>query len=533
MQLKGVAANNPGEWGNNLRIDVDYNTTDPTALFNFTVSEVETRNGRPTVLQSETFRNLTMTAGVSNSAIDVVNEGSRLVQLSRESSWTLTRPAQTGTFGSSLAAVPALSNGDQFDVNFPGGSQQVTLSISTPPPDLRAVRALVEAAIRAANPINPNPLLAGATVQLIGDRLRVIGGGRAGSGFNPEDILSFSGAPATSLGLEGAGVVANVQQYSVGTGATGAQSNPVPGTDGNLPGASDLRGVRDPAKTGLYALEDVDLFNILCLPRAADLLDTQMAAVISEATTYCEERRAFLIIDIPSRIDTVQEAKDWLDQNATLRHRNTALYFPRPRIADPLNEYRLRSVGASGTIAGLYARTDAQRGVWKAPAGIEATLVNVKELDYKLTDPENGTLNPLGINCLRTLPVYGNICWGARTLVGADQLASEWKYIPIRRLTLFLEESLYRGTKWVVFEPNDEPLWAKIRLNLGAFMTGLFRQGAFQGSTPDQAFYVKCDSETTTQADRNLGIVNIEVGFAPLKPAEFVIIKIQQMPGEL
>ncbi|MGD2011668.1 MAG: phage tail sheath C-terminal domain-containing protein, partial [Desulfobacterales bacterium] len=194
---------------------------------------------------------------------------------------------------------------------------------------------------------------------------------------------------------------------------------------------------------------------------------------------------------------------------------------------------RLRSVGASGTIAGLYARTDATRGVWKAPAGIEAALRNVPDLDYRLTDPENGQLNPLGFNCLRTFDVIGNVCWGARTLVGADQLASEWKYVPVRRIALFIEESLFRGTQWVVFEPNDEPLWAQIRLNVGAFMQNLFRQGAFQGTTPRQAYLVKCDAETTTQNDINLGVVNILVGFAPLKPAEFVIIRIQQLAGQV
>ena len=158
----------------------------------------------------------------------------------------------------------------------------------------------------------------------------------------------------------------------------------------------------------------------------------------------------------------------------------------------------------------------------------------MQDLAYPLTDLQNGALNPLGVNCLRTFPIYGLVCWGARTLDGADQLASEWKYIPIRRLALFIEESpLSAARKWVVFEPNDEPLWAQIRLNVGAFMNGLFRQGAFQGSTPQEAFYVKCDGETTTQADRNLGIVNIEVGFAPLKPAEFVVITIQQIAGDL
>jgi phage tail sheath protein FI len=175
------------------------------------------------------------------------------------------------------------------------------------------------------------------------------------------------------------------------------------------------------------------------------------------------------------------------------------------------------------------ARTDAARGVWKAPAGIDATLAGVSDLSVNLTNDENGELNPLGINCFRTFPVIGRVVWGARTLRGADLLADEYKYVPVRRLALFLEESLYRGTQWVVFEPNDEPLWAQIRLNIGAFLQGLFRQGAFQGNTPQKAYFVKCDAETTTPNDQNLGRVNILVGFAPLRPAEFVILQIQQM----
>src|SRR4029453_4955175 len=179
----------------------------------------------------------------------------------------------------------------------------------------------------------------------------------------------------------------------------------------------------------------------------------------------------------------------------------------------------------SGGVGGIYARTDTDRGVWKAPANV--TIVGAPALSVPLTDGEIGQLNPLGVNCLRTLPARGRVVWGSRTLQGNDRLASEWKYIPVRRTALFIEESLYRGTQWVVFEPNDEPLWAQIRLNVGAFMQNLFRQGAFQGKTPPEAYLVKCDKETTTQNDINLGIVNILVGFAPLKPAEFVIIKIQ------
>jgi phage tail sheath protein FI len=181
----------------------------------------------------------------------------------------------------------------------------------------------------------------------------------------------------------------------------------------------------------------------------------------------------------------------------------------------------------------LYARTDATRGVFKAPAGTDASLSGVQQLEYSLTDGENGRLNPVAINALRAFPIYGPICWGARTLAGADQLADDYKYIPVRRFALFLEESLFRGTQWVVFEPNDEPLWAQIRLNIGAFLQDQFRQGAFQGTTPQQAYFVKVDSETTTQTDINNGVVNIVVGFAPLKPAEFVIIQIQQIAGQV
>jgi uncharacterized protein len=156
----------------------------------------------------------------------------------------------------------------------------------------------------------------------------------------------------------------------------------------------------------------------------------------------------------------------------------------------------------------------------------------VVSLAYTMTDAENGVLNPVAINCLRSLPIYGNVCWGARTLDGADQLASDWKYVPVRRLALYIESSLYQGTQWVVFEPNDEPLWSQIRLNVGTFMQNLFQQGAFQGSTPRSAYFVKCDSDTTTQADIDLGVVNILVGFAPLKPAEFVILQIQQIANQ-
>jgi phage tail sheath protein FI len=178
------------------------------------------------------------------------------------------------------------------------------------------------------------------------------------------------------------------------------------------------------------------------------------------------------------------------------------------------------------------SRIDAERGVWKAPAGLEAGLVDAPALTRVLNDRENGLLNPHAINVIRPRPASGRVIWGARTLDGDDREASQWKYIPVRRTALFIEESLYRGTQWAVFEPNDEPLWGSLRLNIVAFMHRLFRQGAFQGSKPNDAYSVAVDATTTTQADIDLGIVNIVVGFAPLKPAEFVIIQIRQLAGQ-
>ena len=292
-------------------------------------------------------------------------------------------------------------------------------------------------------------------------------------------------------------------------------------------------------KTGLYALDKADLFNLLCIPPDKRDDDT-LPAVYQTSMAYCKERRAMLIVDSPAawsknKDTAAADAKKGLPDLGLSGEaaRNAALYFPRVLEADPLRDGQIDTFVPCGIIASVMARTDTARGVWKAPAGLDAAISGIQGLNVTINDAENGMLNPLGINCMRVFPINGRVIWGARTLRGADQLADEYKYIPVRRTALFIEESLYRGTQWVVFEPNDEPLWAQIRLNIGAFMQNLFRQGAFQGTTPRDAYFVKCDKETTTQNDINLGIVNIVVGFAPLKPAEFVIIKLQQMAGQI
>ncbi|MBD0255142.1 MAG: phage tail sheath family protein, partial [Cytophagales bacterium] len=296
-------------------------------------------------------------------------------------------------------------------------------------------------------------------------------------------------------------------------------------------------GDGNPLAAGDYDLaypileREVDLINLMVLPKNA--AGVAVKDLYGNASAFCQKKRAFLLMDPLEAWTTVQEATHNTTGVNSLRtglvKDYSAVFFPRLTV----NEAgRAIQVGPSGAVAGLMARIDASRGVWKAPAGTEADLRGITGLEYRFSDDENGVLNPRGINTIRIFP-NGIVNWGARTMDGDDDFASEWKYIPVRRTALFIEESLYRGLKWVVFEPNDEPLWSQIRLNVGAFMHDLFRQGAFQGKTKQEAYFVKCDAETTTQNDINLGRVNVWVGFAPLKPAEFVILYLQQMTGQV
>jgi phage tail sheath protein FI len=444
------------------------------------------------------------------------------------------RPVQTGSVGAG-GTSGATSGSVDVTVNKAGTTVKgpIQLDLWGPPPIDRPAPSTVAELVSLLNAAflsvgRTEPLLLGARAMLVAGQVRVVPGGT-----DPDLGFTFSGTMAGTLNLNA--LVRNVGAYAPGSGATfAAQTVNVPanvGNNGTPPTAAELSG--DPTlKTGLFALEDVDLFNLMVIPEAS--VGAGMGTVVTDAIAYCQRRRAFLILDVPENQDNLTKVSVWAQSPAAgaMRSRNSALFFPRVRIPDPRTGLT-STFGVAGALAGVFARTDAERGVWKAPAGIGATIAGATGLSYKLTDMENGVLNPLAINCLRIFPVYGTVNWGARTGRGADALADQYKYIPIRRLALFMEESLYRGTQWVVFEPNDEPLWAQIRLNLAAFMHGLFAQGAFQGKTPRDAYFVKCDGETTTQNDRDLGRVNIVVGFAPLKPAEFVIITIQQIAGNI
>ena len=286
------------------------------------------------------------------------------------------------------------------------------------------------------------------------------------------------------------------------------------------------------------SLDKVEIFNLLMVPGVAD------NEVLSAALSFAERKRAFAIVDPPPQApaDGVQDAAARRDPVLDVRlaggyvlptSQNGALYFPYLVSTDPVTGNNT-AMPPSGFVAGIYAQTDADRGVWKAPAGLATVVKNTAGpvATGVMNDPQQGVLNLDSIDCLRTFAGVGTVVWGARTLVASNTAFQQSMYVPVRRMTLFIEQTLLANLRWVVFEPNDEPLWTAIRASIEAFMLSLFRQGALQGSTPSDAFQVKCDSSTTTAADQQIGIVNIVVAFAPLKPAEFVIIKIAQLAGQ-
>jgi uncharacterized protein len=297
------------------------------------------------------------------------------------------------------------------------------------------------------------------------------------------------------------------------------------GNDGSKPGPAEYNAA--------YAIIDsqVDIFNLLVLPKSAADTANDRAALWGPASAFCVQRLAFLLMDLSSDVNTVDAAVTAVKQSRIgIAKDHAATYWPRLSV-NP--DGTPRNIDPSGTIAGIMARIDGTRGVWKAPAGLEADLRGILGVTTKMSDAENGRLNPEALNAIRVFP-NGIVSWGARTMDGFDNSGDDdFKYIPVRRFELFIEESLIDGLRFAVFEPNAEPLWSTIRLSVNAFMNNLFRQGAFAGTTTLNSFFVKVDSETTTPTDVNLGIVNVLVGFAPLKPAEFVVITIQQQAGQV
>jgi uncharacterized protein len=574
-----VSASNPGNWGNNIAIAIS-NVSSVANTFNL---QVFLLGANGTLGLVESYTNLSVSSTSSQFAPTIVNSQSNYIAITTTTPPTsLTLPTTTayytiagtvsgGTFAAgavtqantgatatfvglvgtpSAMLIKGLSGGAADASDNWTGSGATFAPSSTPVQSM----ALIPGTVTSSTTFDP----AGEPVTQTQP-----GGSTTSSAY----LIAASPAAATGIATSGFLLVAGLtgaaaNSFSTWVGATSnavftPSASPAPTsaiplalaasqlgvTDTPLQPAGDpifrqqLLGPTSPTApmTGYQLLANVlPMFNLLCVPGQVN------AGTIGQLQDFCATHRAFLIVDSPSLqnvsatdINKIANAggpvdENWLALTSGQYTSNAAYYFPWVSALDPLSG-QFALFPPSGFVAGNYAFTDSTRGVWKSPAGIDADLNTSTGLQYVMTDQQNGQLNPIAVNCLRQFPTFGNVIWGARTMAGADALGSQWKYLSIRRLALYIESSLYQGTQWAVFEPNAEPLWGQVRLSIGTFMQGLFLQGAFAGSTPQTAYFVKCDADNNPDSSVAIGILNITVGFAPLYPAEFVVIQIQQM----
>lgn len=532
------SAKNKGAWGNYLYLQIEDGATDRGNTFKVTIRKQEEVDLVPSdflnVAPLETHDNLSMDPESPNYVVTVLSQNSRLINAQVD---VLNVSLQRGFHrGGNAPTMPAGSNLN-FQINLDGdGYQQVAIPAALA--NMAAVAAAIQAAVIALTPLRAST----SPTAFTGFTCAVVNGGTPTehllltSGTTSEDSsvkvqnASLNNA-AVSLRLgEGNGGYsenglarrrpANADAIQVGDAAVAA---PVLAVSAGTDGVAAL--TEQSYSAGFTLLNNKTDFSLLAVPGIGT------TTMVDEGMAYCQNRTlqdVFYIGEMDQDDDTPSEAESF--RNAlTTPNSYGAVYFPWIMALDPtgVSSEPVR-IPPSGYIAGLFARTDGKRGVWKAPAGTEATINGAVGLTINLTDTEQGNLNRINVNCLRRFAASGIVSWGART-ISSDP---EYKYVPVRRMAIMLRVSIYNGIQWAVFEPNDEGLWSQLRLNVTSFMMTLFRQGAFQGSTPSQAFFVKCDGETTTQADIDLGIVNVLIGFAPLKPAEFVVVKISQKAGQ-
>jgi uncharacterized protein len=538
-----ISARSAGVWGNELAIVISDGTNNSGNEFNLYVYN----QGELTPLES--FENLSMVSGVSN-FVETVTSSSNYIRVTVNASNT---NVEAGTSRGSAAPLSLEGtgrtrmriniNGDgyqEIDVqNGVGGGDGQVANLGSAANIADAIQFVVRQLTRLRDSTDPNAFNNFTCAEDGGVLLLTSGVTGLASSVNvsPSSNRSQDATGLLNLGPLNGGI------ETIGAAVTRPRNNPA-GTppdnyylvgDNAAPTArvasvqagSDGDPITNdqPYIDAFTTLDDKEDVSLLAVPGIGS------PVVVGAGMDYCNNRPlsdCFFIGDMAVDDDTVEEAQVFRDA-ITTKNSYGAVYTPWVQTLDPtgrLSEPIL--VPPSGFVAGLYARTDARVGVWKAPAGTSVSLGGSVGLAVNFTDVQQGNLNPINVNVVRQFASSGIVLWGARTITSDP----EWTYIPVRRTAILLRVSIYRGIQWAVFEPNDEGLRSQLRLNISAFMMTLFRQGAFQGSTPSEAFFVKCDNETTTQADIDLGIVNVLVGFAPLKPAEFVVVKISQKAGQ-
>jgi len=552
--LLPLASQNPGTWGANVFVTVDYmtnklNTFNLTATLYSTTSNSNSNSTSYSLVQTQSVPGVTLDITQPNSIIEVMQSASNQF--------------------AQLLAIPTLAATPATVVPFASG----TMLTFVPPPS--PVSGVTFSILVQAPPVNSKTPLAIAvplsmtfTIATVSDLVAGIQSALSNTAGFPGVPTSLASATVRSClspfpSATGGPQAPLVQIWSADPGLAGylivvttnhttlfttlqinyqaqqltfkSQTN----ADGLIPTGFDVAG-NSTTRSGIYALDAMQTVNLLLVPDMPAMIMPAMAYPANYLTAatatlnYAIQRKAFAIVDMPNNIQTPSDAVAWATNTpATFGTGiiSSATYFPQVLVPDPFSTQPL-AIGGSGTLAGIYALTDVNRGVWKAPAGITAPLAGVQQLTYVMNDQENGQINPLGVNALRTFPVYDNVSWGARTLAAANIADEDWKYISVRRLALYIEQSLIQGLQWVVFEPNDDRLWSQIRLSVNGFLHPLYLQGAFAGASQSQAYQCICDASTTTAQDMENGIVNILILFAPVRPAEFVVISLQQMAGQ-
>ncbi|MFI7690065.1 phage tail sheath family protein [Nonomuraea sp. NPDC049655] len=526
-----------GIWGNSLLLQIQDGTLDPGNEFKLTVR----RQVDPALILEdvsdlaplETFDNLSVDPEAPNYVTTVLDRNSALI---RAKVLAGELDVQRGThYGGGKPTLPLKANLN-FEIDIDNDGFQL-VQLPEEVADLTDVTTVAEKIQQAVSFLhrtrrkNSTPIEAFADFECKvgedGELVLLSGTTSATSSVRVQPAKESSATTALQLGPGNKGrsesgisvrrpvTVAAAQVGDAAKDDTVLEATP--GTDGTKPTEQSFI-------TAFGQLDSVTDFSLLAVPGEGS------TTMVSGGMGYCANRPlqdVFFLGETDRETLDAEKAADFRN-NLTVANSYGALYFPWVKALDPTGKSREPILlPPSGYIAGLYARVDAARGVWRAPAGTDAGLNGVVGLGVEINDVKHGTLNPIGVNVIRRFPGTGVVAFGART-VTTD---SSWRYVPVRRTAIMLRVSIYNGIQWAVFEPNDEPLWSQLRLSIGSFMTTLFRQGAFQGATLSEGFFVKCDGETTTQADIDAGVVNVLVGFAPLKPAEFVIVKISQKAG--
>jgi uncharacterized protein len=549
-----LQSQNPGTWGGNIFVVVDYmtnklNTFNLTATLYSTTSNSNSTSTSYTIVQTQSVPAVTLDLSQTNSIVEVMqaapNQDAQLLAIPTiTASPAVLVPFASGTILSfTPPATPA--TGVTFTITIqpptPPGSKTAPKPRTPNPPfsatfNVSTVSDLIagiQSALSNAAGALVMPSLASTVVRSCLSPFQPAAAG------TPQAQLVQVCSPDPGLAQYLIGVTTNQSSlfstlqtnYQAQQLTYTAPSNNLP--DGLPPTGFDVAG-NSTTRIGIYALDAMQAVNLLLVPDMPAMDTSNYLTAATATLNYAIQRKAFAILDMPNYVQTPPTAVSWatsIPGTFGTGIISAATYFPQVLLPTPFSTQPM-AIGGSGTLAGIYALTDQTRGVWKAPAGISAPLAGVLQLAYVMNDQENGQINPLGVNALRTFPVYDSISWGSRTLASANQADQDWKYVPVRRLALYIEQSLTQGLQWVVFEPNDDRLWAQIRLSVNSFLHPLYLQGAFVGTTSSQAYQCICDASTTTAQDMENGIVNILILFAPVRPAEFVVISLQQMAGQ-